>query len=314
MLGKLKISCVLILVVASKLLSQSYIEYNYPTNDIWTRLGIEGWDCFAPTYDYYITTILALNGTCGGYISTHYEVTAYAIPLNLSSTDLITSAFIELELQNNICGGILRTYSIPPITNPYYVYASWINRGTEDLGVNWFNEYYEQYDIVNNRDARYFNSIGLNHLNFYKTGSAWIIFGFQNTCINNYDAGLSLIVKRIGIYYYSLPSAPTLNNPLNNASLYTTSVNFSWNAPSQGATSYTLQVSKYSNFSTFVYNNTVTSTSQTVSGLEYGTTYYWRVNATNPAGTSSWSEVRTFNIVSLSKNNKPILQTIMQTR
>jgi hypothetical protein len=61
-----------------------------------------------------------------------------------------------------------------------------------------------------------------------------------------------------------------------------------WNA-SSGATSYRLDVSTSSKFSTYVtgcQDLTVSDTSQAVSGLTASTAYYYRVRAVNPAGTS----------------------------
>jgi hypothetical protein len=58
-----------------------------------------------------------------------------------------------------------------------------------------------------------------------------------------------------------------------------TSFTANWNAYS-GATYYLLDVSESSDFSTFVYENQITtSTSYVVIGLESNTTYYYRVRA-----------------------------------
>jgi hypothetical protein len=85
------------------------------------------------------------------------------------------------------------------------------------------------------------------------------------------------------------PAAPTLASPANGSATQTTSPTLTWNA-STGATSYGLQVSTVSDFSTTVVNQTgITSTSRAISGLSNNMTYYWRVNATNTAGTSAWS-------------------------
>jgi len=90
------------------------------------------------------------------------------------------------------------------------------------------------------------------------------------------------------------PPAPTLSSPSNGTTNQSISPILSWNV-SSGATSYTLQVSTNSPFSSFVYNQSVlTSTSQPVSGLNNSTKYYWHVNATNGNGTSNWSNTWSF--------------------
>jgi hypothetical protein len=59
--------------------------------------------------------------------------------------------------------------------------------------------------------------------------------------------------------------------------------------------SYHLEVSTNSSFSTIdVSLSGITGTSYGVTGLAEGTTYYWRMNATNGAGTSPYSDVWSF--------------------
>ena len=91
-----------------------------------------------------------------------------------------------------------------------------------------------------------------------------------------------------------IPAAPTLSSPANGAFNVSKTPTLSWNA-SPGATSYRLQVSTSSTFSTTVYDAAnITSTSAALSGLRSFTRYYWRVNASNSAGTSAWSSSRYF--------------------
>lgn len=90
-----------------------------------------------------------------------------------------------------------------------------------------------------------------------------------------------------------IPAIPTLSTPANNATGINTNPALTWNA-SSGATGYTLQVSISSSFGSFVYNQSgLTGTSQSI-GLGAGLTYYWRVNATNIYGTSTWSSIWSF--------------------
>jgi len=85
------------------------------------------------------------------------------------------------------------------------------------------------------------------------------------------------------------PAAPVLVSPIAAAQNQPTSLTLSWLA-STGAATYRLQVSTNSSFATTVYNDsTITGTSQPITGLLVGTTYYWRVNAKNIAGTSAYS-------------------------
>ena len=52
--------------------------------------------------------------------------------------------------------------------------------------------------------------------------------------------------------------------------------------------------------------SSLTSTSQQVNGLSEGTTYYWRVNATNSAGTSGWSDTWHFTTKIMTTITQPV--------
>ena len=105
-----------------------------------------------------------------------------------------------------------------------------------------------------------------------------------------------------------LPSAPVLFAPVDSAQNQATNLTLSWLA-SNGADTYRLQIDTNANFTTMVYNDsTNTGTSQPITGLAVGTTYYWRVNAKNMAGTSSYSTVWRFT-TSVAALNPPILIT-----
>jgi chitinase len=93
---------------------------------------------------------------------------------------------------------------------------------------------------------------------------------------------------------YNPPPAPVLTSPLNGATNISITPSLSWNVPS-GASSYRLQVSANSSFSSTVVNQpNITGTSYNLSGLQNNTKYYWRVNASNSAGTGGWSNIWNF--------------------
>ncbi|MBN1131264.1 MAG: hypothetical protein JXA71_19905 [Chitinispirillaceae bacterium] len=95
---------------------------------------------------------------------------------------------------------------------------------------------------------------------------------------------------------YQPPAAPVLSSPADGAAITSSYPVLTWN-PSIGAASYTLNVSAVSDFSTTIVNQSgIVSTSQAISGLSYNTTYYWRVNAVNPAGAGSWSATWSFSM------------------
>lgn len=103
-----------------------------------------------------------------------------------------------------------------------------------------------------------------------------------------------------------LPLVPTLSSPGNGATGVSASPTLSWNS-STGAVSYRLQVSTDSTFAATLYNSSgIVATTASLGGLAYLTKYFWRVNATNAAGTSSWSAVWKFTTV-ISPPPAPIL-------
>ena len=81
-----------------------------------------------------------------------------------------------------------------------------------------------------------------------------------------------------------------LISPVNNATNQPTTVTFIWNRTT-GASSYTLQIASDSGFASIVLTEgLILDTLKTVSSLSVGT-YYWRVCASNSAGTSPWSTI-----------------------
>lgn len=91
------------------------------------------------------------------------------------------------------------------------------------------------------------------------------------------------------------PAAPILLSPPNNSTGNSLNPILDWNNV-PGATSYRVQLSLSPTFTTTIVNQVTGSASQyqIITPLTYNTTYYWRANATNAGGTSTWSEVWQF--------------------
>jgi hypothetical protein len=106
-------------------------------------------------------------------------------------------------------------------------------------------------------------------------------YGAVNTSQKKQSTNISAVM--------SPPAASTLVSPLNGATGVFRSLTFTWNS-SAGAATYELQISTENTFTTgVVYDKSgIITTSQQVTGLSASTQYYWRVGATNGAGTT-WS-------------------------
>ena len=95
---------------------------------------------------------------------------------------------------------------------------------------------------------------------------------------------------------------PNLLNPIAGNDEQPINPVLSWSAPKgyYSSTKYKLQVSTSSSFpsgpSTVEFAN-LSNTFYQVTGLNYSTTYYWRVNSTNYGGTSYWSQTWSFKTI-----------------
>ncbi|MFA5794468.1 MAG: fibronectin type III domain-containing protein [Candidatus Brocadiia bacterium] len=90
------------------------------------------------------------------------------------------------------------------------------------------------------------------------------------------------------------PVQVVLSSPIMSATSISLTPELVWAAANR-ASYYNLQVSSNINFSSFVINqNNITSTVYTTAVLNYNTTYYWRVRASNAGGTGVWSETGSF--------------------
>jgi hypothetical protein len=113
-----------------------------------------------------------------------------------------------------------------------------------------------------------------------------------------YDRGNNSKSSDTGNFVINLlpPSVPTLALPSNHSSSLPVLLRMKWYS-SLGADTYKVQVSTDSTFnSVFAENKSgLTDTTDSIgTSLSQNMLYYWRVNATNTAATSAWSEVWNF--------------------
>ncbi len=105
---------------------------------------------------------------------------------------------------------------------------------------------------------------------------------------------LSMLGKYLINYPAEVPEAPALTSPANNEKDDSTALLMNW-VPVDSATSYQLQISTASDFSSLTINKTDISLNYFyVTGLKSSTIYYWRVRAVNLNGAGSWSDVWEF--------------------
>ena len=104
-----------------------------------------------------------------------------------------------------------------------------------------------------------------------------------------------------------IASIPILIAPANSSTNIAISPTLSWN-PSTGAATYRIQLSTDAGFgTTIVDDSTVTITSKSIGPLTSNTLYYWRANAKNPGGTSTWSTVWNFTTIFVAAPSVPVL-------
>lgn len=89
----------------------------------------------------------------------------------------------------------------------------------------------------------------------------------------------------------AIPDPPSLKSPVDQAVDIPVNTDLEWYS-SVNATHYSLQVSTSPDFQNLVIDNSnLPLTTFNFSGFEHHTTYYWRVNASNVVGESSYSSV-----------------------
>jgi subtilisin-like proprotein convertase family protein len=127
------------------------------------------------------------------------------------------------------------------------------------------------------------------------------ISGLSNVLPGEYNIGIignngtetETRFKNLKIYNSTFVPV-NLSTPTNSQTGLSTSVNLTWNSQFN-AESYNVQVSTVSNFSTTVYNATVTTNRYIARSLMQDTVYYWRVTPVNQCGSGVSSNATVYN-------------------
>jgi len=110
-------------------------------------------------------------------------------------------------------------------------------------------------------------------------------------------------VWQTSLSFFSVPSIPILNSPLNGSLNQPLSPIFYWSRDT-ATFNYHLQVSKDSAFSLIVYDDsTITTNSNQVDSLQSNTVYYWRVKGQNFLGSTQWTSTWHFTTYTLPPSN-----------
>ncbi len=129
------------------------------------------------------------------------------------------------------------------------------------------------------------NSIELDSL-LYTTNYFWRIMAYNS---NGDSSSWTNALK-----FRTRLASPVLVSPDDTSRNVDSVLTFNWTTV-QNATKYQLQISENKNFSSFVFNDTVKTSSAKIDSLDFNRFYYWRVVAKNLLGdTSSWSTGKSF--------------------
>ncbi|MDR9414829.1 MAG: Ig-like domain-containing protein [Gracilimonas sp.] len=133
---------------------------------------------------------------------------------------------------------------------------------------------------------------GLDYLTTYY----WRVRSFGNQDTSAWSTTFSFQTK------VEAPEPTTLVEPADMAVDLDTTLTLKWRDAARADT-FLVQLSEQQALTNPIINSSITDTAITLSGLQYNTTYYWRVQSKNATGSSSWSS--TYSFTTKEKMNLP---------
>jgi hypothetical protein len=246
----------------------------------------------AASYRLDVSTSSDFSSFVGSYNNYSVSATSQAI----SSLSAGTTYYYRVRAVN-ASGASVNSNIITVLTLPAApTLSSVTNLGTNSFTLNWGGvQSATEYRLdISTSDA--FSNFVAGYNNLQVSSTSINVAGLSSNTTYYYRVravnGTGTSANSANGSSLTLSVAPTANA----ATIITTSsFNANWSAVS-GTASYRLDVSTSNSFSSFVgsYNNySVSATSQAISSLSAGTTYYYRVRAVNASGASANSNTIT---------------------
>ena len=110
------------------------------------------------------------------------------------------------------------------------------------------------------------------------------------------DDGVDTAELPITLNTLGTPAAATMTSPANGATGQMMGLTLTWESVA-AASSYTVTVASDVDFNDIITSNTQASTTFNLTGLDFGSTYYWTVESTGECGTSGDGQVFSFTTV-----------------
>jgi hypothetical protein len=244
--------------------------------------GLIGWNNGGLVSECYVTGFVVGQSSVGGLIGSAFEA-------QIINNYTLTSTYGSYHI-----GGLIGTAEVSTITNNVVsgTYLATEFGGYPIYGSEFDNVFSNNYWDTHPADNELLGGTRLDAVEM-RTQNSFV--GFDFTTIWQIDESRSFPYLRNNTQSPSPGNSPTLDGPENGLTGVPVLPEFTWtNVPTFDH--YTLQVSATSDFDEVVMlaENVTELSYQSITELEYGTQYYWRVVGYLDDEQSNWSQVRGF--------------------